>query len=271
MKEETRTDNILHHVEVGSGIPILILHGGKLDHRHMIDAIEPVFADLDGWRRVYVDLPGCGKSIEYGHINSQNDVLVEIVRFVNSIINGEPCAIIGESRGSYIAQGLAYTHAELVLGMTLIVPGGNSTEAQKHLPEPIALRPANHLRSELTSNEVGRFDRLVVQNRSILEKIRATKIPAVALHNADIEARVMQQFAFPFDEAISQSTFDKPSLIISGRQDSIAGYSDTIRGLATYPRATYALLDCAGHSLAWERPELFKCLILDWLERLKNI
>ena len=26
----------------GEGIPILVMHGGSLDHRHMLDAIEPV-------------------------------------------------------------------------------------------------------------------------------------------------------------------------------------------------------------------------------------
>ena len=36
---------MLHSVECGGGPPILILHGGGLDHRHMVDALEPVFQD----------------------------------------------------------------------------------------------------------------------------------------------------------------------------------------------------------------------------------
>ena len=44
----------------GSGRPLLVLHGGGLDHRHMVDAIEPVFEENSGWERFYIDLPGHG-------------------------------------------------------------------------------------------------------------------------------------------------------------------------------------------------------------------
>lgn len=39
--------------ERGSGWPILMLHGGYLDHRHMMDEMEPAFQDRAGWHRVY--------------------------------------------------------------------------------------------------------------------------------------------------------------------------------------------------------------------------
>ena len=38
----------LRFTEFGSGYPLLVLHGGKLDHRHMVDAIEPVDQVLCG-------------------------------------------------------------------------------------------------------------------------------------------------------------------------------------------------------------------------------
>ena len=124
------------------------------------------------------------------------------------------------------------------------------------------------LLSELADDEVGRFDRLVVQNRSIVEKIRRTKLPAIPLHDQDLEDRIASAFEFSFDLRGPDAVFEKPSLIISGRQDAIAGYEDAIDSLPTYPRATYALLDTAGHSLAWERPDLFNALARDWLQRL---
>jgi len=48
--------------EVGSGRPLLVLHGWPLDHRHVAADIEPVFDERSGWRRIYPDLPGFGRT-----------------------------------------------------------------------------------------------------------------------------------------------------------------------------------------------------------------
>ena len=61
---------MLNHVVAGSGSPLLILHGSRLDHRHMMETLEPIFEEIDGWKRVYVDLPGMVKAqhkMEYEH------------------------------------------------------------------------------------------------------------------------------------------------------------------------------------------------------------
>lgn len=43
---------MLHHVVVGDGKPLLILHGSTVDHRHMMETFEPVFNNVEGWRRI---------------------------------------------------------------------------------------------------------------------------------------------------------------------------------------------------------------------------
>lgn len=260
----------LHSFEVGSGAPLLILHGGKLDHRHMVDAVEPVVTNLKGWRRVYLDLPGCGASKGFQDIQSQHDVLNTVLSFARSLADGERIAVIGESRGSYIAQGLAHSAPDLIAGLCLIVPGGFPTDPPPPKPavQPIIAR--QNLLEGLPSSVADRAERLVVQSAGIIEKIRKTKVPAAALHDADLEARVAKNFLFSFHEEMLASRFDGPSLILSGRQDSISGYADTLAMLECYPRATYGLLDTAGHSLSWERPQLFKAFVKDWLKRLEH-
>jgi len=188
----------------------------------MLDAIEPVFSGIDGWQRIYVDLPGCGGSVGFDHVESQDDVLAAIVEFVARVDGGRP-----------------------------LIRDGDCLE---HL-EPAVKR---------------RAEKLVVQKTAIVEKIRRTKVPAAAAHDVDLEARVQARFEFSFHHAMHSTVFDRSSLILSGRQDSIAGFTDAVKMLGTYPRATYALLDCAGHSLSWERPDLFKALMWDWLERLES-
>ena len=48
--------------DVGAGRPLLLLHGLQLDHRHIANDIEPLFTNRSGWRRLYPDLPGMGKT-----------------------------------------------------------------------------------------------------------------------------------------------------------------------------------------------------------------
>ena len=258
----------LNFLEFGSGSPLLVLHGGKLDHRHMVDAVEPCFAGLSGWRRVYQDLPGCGQSHGFADVQSQDEVARYVLDFARSLSGSGGIALVGESRGSYIAQGLAYSDPELIAGLCLIVPGGFPTDPPPPKPSarPIIARP--DLLEGQPPSVTSRAERLVIQTAAIIQKIRETKVPAAALHDIDLEARVTGKFLFSYHDEMLESRFEKPSLILSGRQDSISGYADKMSMLECYPRATYGLLDTAGHSLSWERPVVFKSMLQDWLARL---
>jgi pimeloyl-ACP methyl ester carboxylesterase len=59
-------------------------------------------------------------------------------------------------------------------------------------------------------------------------------------------------------------------LILAGRRDSVAGYSDATDLLEAYPRSTLAVIEDAGHALMHERPELFGPLFIDWLDRART-
>lgn len=63
--------------------------------------------------------------------------------------------------------------------------------------------------------------------------------------------------------------FPGPSLIIAGRQDAIVGYRDAWNILEKYPRATYVVLDRAGHPLE-EKTGLVSVLMNEWLDRVEE-
>ena len=91
---------MVHHLSIGEGYPILVLHGSRLDHRHMMESLEPTFQNLQGWRRLYVDLPGHGRSPARESIQTQDDLLAAVVDFAQQVLPDQNFAIIGESRGS---------------------------------------------------------------------------------------------------------------------------------------------------------------------------
>ena len=55
-----------------------------------------------------------------------------------------------------------------------------------------------------------------------------------------------------------------------GRQDSISGYRDAWAILENYPRATFAVLDRAGHGLGVEQRSLLGVLVDEWLDRVEE-
>lgn len=75
-------------------------------------------------------------------------------------------------------------------------------------------------------------------------------------------------YGFSFD--IAPIPFEYPSLIITGRQDHVVGYQDPWQLIEQYPRATFAVLDMAGHNnLQIEQPDVFEVLVHNWLNRLE--
>lgn len=262
---------MLHHQIIGDGRPILIIHGVTQDHRYMMDALEPVFEVTPGWQRIYIDLPGHGRSPAQDDIRSQDDLLNTVIDFLDAQMPVGQFSVIGLSRGSYIARGIAHERLDRIAGLALIVPGGNPSSDPTRLPEHRVLRPNPALRRELADNEVWGFDNVsVIQSKDSVERRRRTVLPARALFDAEQEARVFEAFDFSFHESEMQQIIEAPSLIVAGRQDAISGYLDGIDIAARYPRATLAVLDSAGHAVVWERPALFEALVKDWLERVAH-
>jgi pimeloyl-ACP methyl ester carboxylesterase len=52
----------MHYVEYGEGLPVLTLHGAGVDHREVMGCLDPVFDAPPGYRRIYPDLPGMGRT-----------------------------------------------------------------------------------------------------------------------------------------------------------------------------------------------------------------
>ena len=108
----------LHHVSFGDGVPVLALHGWTPDHRLMTGCLEPIFAGpsaLPGYRRLYPDLPGMGKS-PAGDIDSSDGIMAAVRAFIDEQIGDEPFVLLGESYGGYLARGLVAERPSQIRG-----------------------------------------------------------------------------------------------------------------------------------------------------------
>jgi pimeloyl-ACP methyl ester carboxylesterase len=110
-------------------------------------------------------------------------------------------------------------------------------------------------------------DYFTVQTARTLDRFERYVQPAARLADQSALARIGERWdltARPGDSA----PYPCPTLLVTGRQDSTVGYVRAWELLEQYPRATFAVLDRAGHALPHEHPELLRALVTEWLQRV---
>lgn len=260
----------LHHVTHGEGTPVLALHGWTPDHRLMTGPFEPFFAEVAGYRRLYPDLPGMGAS-PAGEIDSSDGIMAALLDFVDTEIGDEPFVLLGESYGGYLARGIVAQRPSQVLGLGLLCPIGAALEhAERTVPEHVVLQVDPGVVESLSPEEVEDFTGIaVIQTAEILRQYREDVAPGLEAADAEAMARIRKNWALTVAPE-SGPVYERPTLVLCGRQDASVGFEDQFALLAHYPRATYAVLDLAGHNLQIEQPELMGVLVRDWLERISR-
>lgn len=254
----------LHHIRLGQGKPLLLLHGIGGSWRSW----DPVLDGLSAKRQVIaLDLPGHGQSPKLAGENSIYTLADAVTTWLheNNLI-GVDC--VGSSMGARLVLELARRG---VLGAVVSLdPGGFWAGWQVpffyySVAGSVRLvRLLQPVMPAIMNSAVGR-SLLLVQF-----SVRPWKIPAaVALHE-------MRTFAATtnFDELLRQLAYGKkqegavrgsirhPLVIGWGRQDRVLPPSQAARALAAFPDATLYWFDKCGHFPQWDQPEETIQLIL---------
>ncbi|MFE4541175.1 alpha/beta fold hydrolase [Arthrobacter sp. NPDC056727] len=255
----------VHYVEHGDGVPVLVLHGAGVDHREMLGALDPIFSELAGYRRIYPDLPGMGHTPAPGTINGADDVLDVLLAFVDGVIGDARFRLLGHSAGAYYARAIAGRRPDQVAGLALICP---LVEDVRDLPATQVLHASVDPDETLGAADAGVFrDYFVVQTQATLDRYQEYVLPGMGLVDEGGLERIGQHWLFSTSPGAGPP-YTGPVLIAVGRQDSMVGYASQWDLLRHYPRATFAVLDRAGHALPHEQPGLLKALIAEWLDRV---
>lgn len=267
----------LAHKSFGEGTPILFIHGWELNNAYDIADFEPTFANLPGYKRIYIDLPGMGATPADASIVDLQSMYEQVATFIDQHIAPSKFLLVGTSLGGYIARAIATQFGAQILGVHLRVP----------LIEPENLRrDLNVFKPIIEDEEVVRLalaDKsssvgdILVQTpayiRTLLAKLTATVWPADALANRDVLDSIRNdssRYSLEILEKRQEAVFDKPALIITGRHDDVVGYRDSLRLLEIYPRATFIALDRGIHLLPVDEGDLVQSLVLDWLRRVEE-
>ena len=257
---------------IGEGIPVIILHGSTLDSRSMTGCMEPIFEWRTGWKRIYIDFPGHGQTPGKDWIKGSDDVLRIVLDLIDRVIPNTPFILAGLSYGGYIARGIVHHRFEQVAGLLLIVPRIVSHPSKRILPaKSVLVRDEKFLAKIDPQLREGFEEVAVVQTQSHWSRYSKEIIPGVNIADNQFLERLqptVDEFSFEVDKLPSR--FGKPTLILVGRQDHWVGYQDAWAIIENYPRATFAVLDRAGHALQMEQNNLFNALVNEWLDRVEE-
>jgi pimeloyl-ACP methyl ester carboxylesterase len=260
--EETEID----FEEIGEGTPVIMLHGFPLDREVMKGCMEPIFCRRPGYRRIYLDMPGMGKSIPGDRVRNSDDMLDVIERFIEMRVSEDRYLLIGYSYGCYIGRGLVKHQAVKIMGAAFICPLIIAKDDLRNLlprdePDSPPI-PFNELEDDLQilltlSQKV---------NDRVIERYKKEIKTTLEIQSDFIQKFRRDSYAFSFDVDELEEPFQGPVLFLTGRQDRMVGFKDAWDILDNYPRATFAVLDGAGHYLQVDKEDLFEDLLNEFLD-----
>ena len=169
-----------------------------------------------------------------------------------------------------MARGVLYQRQTLIDGLLLNVPAIQPKETRTTPPQ-ITLVEDPKLLSKIETQEVEFLKAMaVVHSQKVLDRFNTDFLPAAKLFDPELEPKLRANYAYSFEVDKLAEPFGGPTLILAGRQDGEGGYQDAWNILENYPRATFAVLDRAGHLLGIEQEGLYTALVSEWLDRVEE-
>jgi len=119
----------------GRGSPILLIHGWSADRHYMVADLEPVFEEHPGWQRIYLDLPGHGRTPAPPWLSTQAQMVEIVQRFVEAVVTDGMLAVAGTLTSS-VPNRPASGSREKAVGAARSPdqPGGRVAAANKSSP-----------------------------------------------------------------------------------------------------------------------------------------
>jgi pimeloyl-ACP methyl ester carboxylesterase len=279
---------ILSAQAYGEGRPLVLLPWFGLDHAVMAAACEPALAGTP-WRRIYVDLPGTGKSAP---VEPRTDAVADAVaETIGALAGGSQVPLVGCSYGGYLAAELARRDPGRIAAILLVCSGVRILPGERNLSGVLPAVPEPGWLDDVPEHLREYFERAI----GVQTKAAADRVAAGFLLNGPTDGqylRTLQSTGYQLTSERSLSALKATVTVIAGRRDAIVGYRDqfdlaagtSTAGISTAGTSTagtstgagsadgtgaadYVCLGDVGHFLPFEQPGRFKTLILDWLAR----
>ncbi|MTD38917.1 alpha/beta fold hydrolase [Erwinia sp. CPCC 100877] len=260
----------LNYFIYGKGQPIVCIHGFGVDHRLMSGCLEPIFEKSAGYQRIYVDLPGMGQSTSKESLCA--DEMIKILQaFLRQVIGTASYSLIGESYGGYLSLGLAKQETNRISGLYLLCPCTISRQTDRILPvRKIPIVSEKIEVSVAQTNDYHDFLQVAtIATKATWQSYQKDILPGIKqADQAFLNRYQANGYSFSCEKELEAFSLDAPVTIITGKQDDVVGYVDAFRFMKQFSRASFLVVDDAGHNLQIEQPMIFQHSFNAWLEKI---
>src|SRR6266540_5854803 len=256
----------IHYNEVGSGYPVVMLHGagpGASSWSNFKQNLEPI---AERYRALLVDMPQYGKSekvvIEGGRLTCVSRVLRDMM----DQLGIEKAHFVGNSMGGQVAIKLAIDSPERV--DKLVVIGSNPVSYSLFSPMPLEgiKHIAGYYRGEggPSLEKLRRLFQTILYDPSFLDEEALRQ-----RYEASIEPEVVELMTRtpPANQDLTAELHQMraPCLIIWGADDRLGALDVGLLMLRRFPNARMHIFNRCGHWAQVEHADAFNRLVIDFL------
>jgi proline iminopeptidase len=260
--------------DVGSGHPIVVVHGGPdFDHAYLLPELDRL---ADSFRLVYYDQRGRGRSAE--GVRPEDVTLaseLDDLERVRSHFELESLAVLGHSWGGVLAMEYAIRHPDRVSQLLLLDTGPASADDWRSFREELARRrPADvdAMRAIASTDAYARGDleaeaayyrihfRITVRRPDHLELL-AARLRSNFTEQGVVLARAIEQRLYEETSELADwdlfpalRRLDVPTLVLHGEDDFVP-VEFAARIAEAVPGARLSVLPGCGHFTYLEAPE----------------
>lgn len=241
------------YIEVGAGVPIVLLHGlmGELSN---FNGLMNHFS-TKGYKVFAPELPLYTLSPEDTRVKNIADF---VHNFIDTIVK-EPVILVGNSLGGHVGLVVCKFHPDDVLALCLT---GSSGLYEKSFGETYPKR-GDYDYVKRKTEEV--FFDPKVATKEIVDDVFET----VNDRNKAIKTLYIARDAIHYNMKDDLPNFQMPVCLIWGKQDNVTPPEVAVEFNEGLPISDLYWIDECGHAPMMEHPELFNQLLQDWLKKVK--
>ncbi|QEA59780.1 alpha/beta hydrolase [Leuconostoc koreense] len=240
---------------IGEGIPIVFLHGLYLDRESTMSFFEPQ-VNFDGFKRIYIDLPGMGYSIATSSA-SADSIFDSLQNFIMNIIGQKKFILFGHSYGAYMTQALAYHFQDQVLSLFMTCPVIYADKNRRILGKHINISEEK-IGTDKNSQYFDDFKKMnVVLNQRSWHDYQNLIIPGLQKANKNFLSQLQDNsYSLSFENELHHLSSKTAVCILVGRHDQVVGYEQQLKLIELSESTEGALVNKAGHNLMIDQPDL---------------
>ncbi|QTQ07645.1 alpha/beta fold hydrolase [Macrococcoides canis] len=241
---------MINYEDIGEGQAVYFIHGNAIDLESNYLFYEPLFEDKP-FRRIYIDLPGMGESEANNSIESTNDILDIVLKFIETLTGDAPLILVGHSFGGYMCLGIMDRLKARVLAGFITCP---VVEGQMKFRKVEPLNQQIDEDFEVKDNKSyydEYLDMTVRVNEETWKQFQKLMVPGIKKANYKFLKHLMRAdgkfYQFRCEDNISIHK-DTNLYVVLGQNDTVVGYKDQLKFFTSQHIDDIYVLTNTGHN-----------------------